>query len=53
MIAIRTNFLDQAGLKIFARARKLLVPPRSSRRDPPAPRPSCGPAPPTTTSTPS
>jgi phage major head subunit gpT-like protein len=28
MIAIRTNFKDQAGLKVFARARKLLVPPQ-------------------------
>lgn len=28
MIAIRTNFKDQAGLKIFARARKLVVPPQ-------------------------
>jgi phage major head subunit gpT-like protein len=28
MIAIRTNFRDQAGLKIMARARKLLVPPQ-------------------------
>ncbi len=27
MIAIRTNFRDQAGLKTFARARKLIVPP--------------------------
>lgn len=27
MIAIRTNFRDQAGLKIFARGRKLIVPP--------------------------
>ena len=27
MIAIRTNFRDQAGLKVFARARKLIVPP--------------------------
>jgi hypothetical protein len=27
MIAIRTNFKDQAGLKIFARGRKLIVPP--------------------------
>jgi hypothetical protein len=27
MIAIRTNFRDQAGLKIFARARKLIVAP--------------------------
>jgi len=27
MIAIRTNFKDQAGLKVFARARKLIVPP--------------------------
>jgi len=27
MINIRTNFRDQAGLKIFARARKLIVPP--------------------------
>jgi hypothetical protein len=27
MIAIRTNFRDQAGLKIYARARKLLIPP--------------------------
>jgi phage major head subunit gpT-like protein len=26
MIAIRTNFKDQAGLKIFARAKKLIVP---------------------------
>jgi hypothetical protein len=26
MIAIRTNFRDQAGLKVFARARKLIVP---------------------------
>jgi hypothetical protein len=26
MIAIRTNFKDQAGLKIFARGRKLIVP---------------------------
>jgi phage major head subunit gpT-like protein len=28
MIAVRTNFKDQAGLKIFARGRKLLVPPQ-------------------------
>jgi phage major head subunit gpT-like protein len=28
MIAIRTNFRDQAGLKIFARGRKLIVPPQ-------------------------
>jgi hypothetical protein len=28
MIAIRTNFKDQAGLKIFARGRKLIVPPQ-------------------------
>ncbi len=28
MIAIRFNFKDQAGLKIFARARKLIVPPQ-------------------------
>jgi hypothetical protein len=28
MIAIRTNFRDQAALKIFARARKLVVPPQ-------------------------
>src|SRR6202012_1290097 len=28
MIAIRTNFRDQAGLKMFARGRKLLVPPQ-------------------------
>ena len=27
MIAIRTNFKDQAGLKVFARGRKLIVPP--------------------------
>jgi hypothetical protein len=27
MIAIRTNFRDQAGLKVFARGRKLVVPP--------------------------
>ena len=27
MIAIRTNFKDQAGLKIFARGRKLIIPP--------------------------
>jgi hypothetical protein len=26
MIAVRTNFRDQAGLKVFARARKLIVP---------------------------
>lgn len=28
MIAIRTNFRDQAGLKTFARGRKLIVPPQ-------------------------
>ena len=28
MIAIRYNFRDQAGLKVFARGRKLLVPPQ-------------------------
>ena len=28
MIAVRTNFRDQAGLKVFARARKLVVPPQ-------------------------
>jgi hypothetical protein len=28
MIAIRTNFFDNAGLKTFARARKLLIPPQ-------------------------
>ena len=28
MISIRTNFKDQAGLKVFARARKLIVPPQ-------------------------
>jgi hypothetical protein len=28
MIAIRTGFKDQAGLKIFARGRKLIVPPQ-------------------------
>ena len=28
MIAIRTNFRDQANLKIFARGRKLIVPPQ-------------------------
>ena len=28
MIAIRTNFKDQAGLKVFARGRKLLIPPQ-------------------------
>jgi len=27
MISIRTNFKDQAGLKVFARGRKLVVPP--------------------------
>jgi hypothetical protein len=27
MISVRTNFRDQAGLKVFARARKLVVPP--------------------------
>ena len=27
MIAIRTNFKDQAGLKMFARGRKLIIPP--------------------------
>ena len=28
MISVRTNFRDQAGLKMFARARKLIVPPQ-------------------------
>ena len=28
MIAIRTNFRDQAGLKMFARGRKLIIPPQ-------------------------
>ena len=28
MIAVRTNFRDQAGLKVFARARKLIIPPQ-------------------------
>jgi hypothetical protein len=28
MITIRTNFKDQAGLKVFARGRKLIVPPQ-------------------------
>ena len=28
MIAVRTNFRDQAGLKVFARARKLIVQPQ-------------------------
>jgi hypothetical protein len=28
MIAVRTNFRDQANLKVFARARKLIVPPQ-------------------------
>ncbi len=28
MIAVRTNFKDQAGLKVFARARKLVIPPQ-------------------------
>jgi len=28
MISVRTNFKDQAGLKIYARARKLIVPPQ-------------------------
>ena len=28
MIAIRTNFKDNAGLKVFARGRKLIVPPQ-------------------------
>ena len=28
MIAVRVNFKDQAGLKVFARARKLVVPPQ-------------------------
>ena len=28
MIGVRTNFKDQAGLKVFARARKLIVPPQ-------------------------
>ena len=27
MVAVRVNFRDQAGLKVFARARKLIVPP--------------------------
>ena len=29
MIAIRTNFKDQAGLKIFARGRKLIIAPQN------------------------
>ncbi len=28
MISIRTNFKDQAGLKVFARGRKLIIPPQ-------------------------
>jgi len=28
MISVRTNFRDQAGLKMYARARKLLIPPQ-------------------------
>ncbi len=28
MVSIRTNFRDQAGLKVFARGRKLIVPPQ-------------------------
>lgn len=28
MVAVRTNFKDQAGLKVFARARKLIIPPQ-------------------------
>jgi hypothetical protein len=28
MVEVRTNFRDQAGLKVFARARKLVVPPQ-------------------------
>ena len=28
MISVRTNFRDQAGLKVFARAKKLIVPPQ-------------------------
>jgi len=28
MIAIRTNFKDQAGLKVFGRGRKLIIPPQ-------------------------
>jgi len=28
MVSVRTNFLDQAGLKMFARFRKLIVPPQ-------------------------
>jgi hypothetical protein len=28
MISIRSNFKDQAGLKVFARGRKLIVPPQ-------------------------
>lgn len=28
MIAVRTNFKDQAGLKMFTRARKLVIPPQ-------------------------
>ena len=28
MIAVRTNFKDQAGLKVFARGRKLVIPPQ-------------------------
>jgi hypothetical protein len=29
MIAVRTNFRDQAGLKVFARARKLIIAPQN------------------------
>jgi hypothetical protein len=29
MIAVRTNFKDQAGLKVFARARKLIIAPQN------------------------
>lgn len=28
MIAVRTNFKDQAGLKMYARARKMIIPPQ-------------------------
>jgi hypothetical protein len=28
MVAVRTNFRDQAGLKVFARARKMVIPPQ-------------------------
>jgi hypothetical protein len=53
MTNVRTQFVNERGLRILARARRLIVPPNLEASRSASPRPSCGPAPPTTTSTPS